>query len=589
MIKLSKLYCNKPDIFPDIKFHDGINIVHAAISKHQKQKNTYSHSVGKTTLLEIIDYTLLKEIKGDFFLKVHKNLFLDFEFYLEIQTGKTLFTTIKRKVEGKTFLATHTEPLDARNYSSDFWIEKNLGIKKAKQKLSSIVTLEILQKISSDYRQGLRYCIRRQGEYSRTFKVKNVTEKDSSWKPYLGALLGINHSTLVEKYELKEHIDKLDAAIKQVEDLSNISSQAIEAEIQIATTRLEELTSLTDNFDFNVADQKDIKHLVHNLDKEISKLNNELYTSEHQIKSINESLQAQFKFDVSTIRNLFDEITLHLPDQLMHTYDELVNINEQLVKDRNKRLKKTKALLEEKQENISNQLAALNKERGILAQQILDEDAFKRYKSLQARISKEEAKIAVLHEKLEKLDATSELKHKLNSASSQQQQLADKISSDSRQSHNEILKSIGKIFSAFVKYATDLDAFLYVDVNKEGNPQFHTKLHDHSSQDKGESFRQIISGCFDLSLLTYYSSQSFYRFSYHDGLLESIADPLKVKVLDLWNKEGIHHGLQLIVTIHDSDIPLLDNGSKMPIDERLIIRKLHDQGDDGRLFKMKAF
>ncbi len=589
MIKLSKLYCNKPDTFPDIKFHDGLNIVYAAISKNEKQKNTYSHSVGKTTLLEIVDYLLIKKINKDFFLRAHKNIFIEYEFYLEVQVGNNIFVTIKRQVEGKIFLATHSESLDCRNSSPDFWSEKNLGIDSAKRKLNSIFALGVLQRIEYDFRQGLRYCLRRQGDYSRTFKVKNITEKDSSWKPYLGALLGINHSTLIEKYALNERIDKLDSAIRQVEGLSNTSSQAIEAEIQIATTRLEELKSLTNNFDFNVADQKDIKYLVHNLDKQISNLNNELYTSEHQIKSINESLKAQFKFDVDAIRNLFDEISLHLPDQLMHTYDDLVEINEKLVKDRNTRLRKTKRTLEEKQKIISKELKALNADRGTLAQQLLDEDAFERYKSLQAKISKEEANIAVLHEKLEKLDATSELRNELHAASSQQQQLIDKISSDSRQSHNGVLKEIGKTFSAFVKFATDLDAFLYVDVNKEGNPEFHTKLHDHSSQDKGESFRQIISGCFDLSLLTYYSSQGFYRFAYHDGLLESIADPLKVKVLELWNKEAINHGLQLIVTIHDSDIPLLDDGNKMPIDEQKIIRKLHDQGDDGRLFKMKAF
>jgi uncharacterized protein YydD (DUF2326 family) len=589
MIKLSKLYCNKPDVFPDVPFHDGLNIVFASISNETNENNTHSHSVGKTTLLEVIDYLLIKEAKKGFFLKEHAKLFSGYDFYLEIKVSERLFVTIKRIVSGKISIATSFEKKDYRNCPDDSWEYRDLGLNKAKLILEPILNLDVVVKNNAKYRQGLRYCFRKQGEYSNTFKVKVVNESDSSWKPYLGGLLGIDSSIISEKLSTNERIEKLKSLIREIKDFSNTSSQAVEAEIQIAAARLKELKVQVDSFDFNLFDQQDIKYLVYNLDEKISKITNELYVSEHQIKSIDESLSTKFEFDIDSIKRLFDEISLHLPESLVRSYDELVELNIKLTQDRNKRLKKTRKQLVFKKEISNEELITLHYERGILARQLLDEKAFERFKYLQSRVSREEANLAVLNEKLEKLDVGFELKSELNDVVSKQQVLANNISSIARQSHNEVLKAIGKRFSDLVKSATDLDTFLYVDINKAGNPDFHIKLHDHSSQDKGESYRQIISSCFDLSLLTYYASEGYYRFAYHDGLLESLDDRLKVKVLDLWQKEGQQNGLQLIISLHDSDVPLLENGTKMKIDDKLIIRKLHDRGDDGRLFKMKAF
>ena len=589
MIKLSKLYCNNPDVFPDIQFHDGLNIVYAATSKETTGKNTHSHSVGKTTLLEIIDFLLIKTMKKGFFLKDHETLFSGYHFYLEVKVSTQLFMTIKRVVNGKISIITCTEESDCRSISDESWNYTALGVDAAKSKLDEIFNLDVLLENKTNYRKGLRYCFRRQGEYSDTFKVNSSREGDSGWKPYLGGLLGINASLISSKFATNERIKKLTSVIQEIKGLSDTSSQAVEAEIQIANARFNELKEQVDSFDFNLADQEDIKNLVYNLDKEISVITNELYTSEHQIKSIDESLSTQFNFDFDSVKNLFDEISLHLPEQLVRNYDELVELNVNLTQDRNKRLTKTKKQLLVKRDKYNQSLQNLHQQRSVFSRQLLDERAFERFKILQSRVSSEEAKLAVLTEKLEKLDSTFELKAELDDAELNKQVIANKISAVARQSHNDILKSIGKIFSDLVKDATDLDAFLYVDINKEGNPEFHTKLHDHSSQDKGESYRQVISACFDLSLLTYYSSKGFYRFAYHDGLLESLDDRLKIKVLELWHAEGIRNGLQLIISLHDSDIPLSEDGERLTLEDEFIIRELHDRGNDGRLFKMNAF
>lgn len=104
MLKLIKLYSNKAEIFPEIEFHDGLNVVYASVTKKAHDKRT-SHSLGKTLLAELIDYMLIKNVGKEFFLR-EKKAFEDFEFYLEIQSDNNLFVTIQRPTNGKISIYT---------------------------------------------------------------------------------------------------------------------------------------------------------------------------------------------------------------------------------------------------------------------------------------------------------------------------------------------------------------------------------------------------------------------------------------------------------------------------------------------------
>ena len=236
-----------------------------------------------------------------------------------------------------------------------------------------------------------------------------------------------------------------------------------------------------------------------------------------------------------------------------------------------------------------SELYKINIQRSDLAIQLLDEDAFLRYKELQQKLSIEEARIEVLKSKLDKLDSAANIEEMLEAAKLEQSKLVNILKTKSKRISNKTLEDVGTIFSSLVKRCVELNAYLYVEINNVGNPEFKTGLHDHTSQDEGESYRQIISSCFDVSILSYYSDISFYRFAYHDGIFESINDSLKLNVLEQWREIALQHNLQLIVTLHDSDLPLGSNGEKIILPKQEVICELHDRGDDGRLFKIPAF
>ena len=45
MIKLNRIYCNKIEVFPEIKFHEGLNIIFASVTKHLDKKSSHSFGV----------------------------------------------------------------------------------------------------------------------------------------------------------------------------------------------------------------------------------------------------------------------------------------------------------------------------------------------------------------------------------------------------------------------------------------------------------------------------------------------------------------------------------------------------------------
>jgi ankyrin repeat protein len=88
-VQLSRLYTNLDEVFAPIHFNAGaaskrLNVVFAEVTR-KKTKDGDSHNLGKTTLIEVLDFLLLKDITStDHFLERHRERFGDFVFYLEV-------------------------------------------------------------------------------------------------------------------------------------------------------------------------------------------------------------------------------------------------------------------------------------------------------------------------------------------------------------------------------------------------------------------------------------------------------------------------------------------------------------------------
>src|ERR1700730_913453 len=101
-MQISRVYSNLPRLFTPIDFHcrddsDKLNVVYGEVRQPSDQKRD-SHNLGKTTLLHLIDFLLLKGMSPDHFLAKNRERFADFVFFIEIALNAGDYATIRRDV-----------------------------------------------------------------------------------------------------------------------------------------------------------------------------------------------------------------------------------------------------------------------------------------------------------------------------------------------------------------------------------------------------------------------------------------------------------------------------------------------------------
>ena len=91
-----------------------------------------------------------------------------------------------------------------------------------------------------------------------------------------------------------------------------------------------------------------------------------------------------------------------------------------------------------------------------------------------------------------------------------------------------------------------------------------------------------------LHTLRAHLSEKFPRFVYHDGVLESLDDRKKENLLTVVRRYA-DLGLQPVITLIDSDLPVRAEDDAPVFTAGEIVVTLHDEGDRGRIFKMRGW
>jgi uncharacterized protein YydD (DUF2326 family) len=221
-------------------------------------------------------------------------------------------------------------------------------------------------------------------------------------------------------------------------------------------------------------------------------------------------------------------------------------------------------------------------------------ETFKKYRGLQDNLRQHEVRILELRERLAFLDRASTAQQEIKKHEREREDTVGKIREMVR-GENATYRTIRRTFSEYVEEVLSVPAVLSVSVNQQGNLEFRTRTIDRvvaereTSEALGTSYKKLLCACFDLAILSTYSSSPFYRFAYHDGIFEGLDNRKKVSLLNLIRHVCREKGIQYILTVIDSDLPRDERDQKLLFTEGEIIRELHDEGDQGRLFRMPAF
>ena len=134
-------------------------------------------------------------------------------------------------------------------------------------------------------------------------------------------------------------------------------------------------------------------------------------------------------------------------------------------------------------------------------------------------------------------------------------------------------QAIKEIFREIYKKTFEYTANLVVQQNTQGNIDFDTIVlnisKDLTGKGDGYTSTKVLCASFVLAILVHYSTKSFFRFAYHDGILESWGDNHKIHFINLVRDYCSKYGIQYIISLIRSDIP---NGFKLQ--DKEIIRTL---------------
>lgn len=597
-MKLSKIYSNKDTLFKPIYFNDGFNVIYGKVKK-PKESDKDSHNLGKTLLIHLIDFLLLKELKEGHFLYDNKKEFMGFEFYLEILLNSGKYLTIKRCVDNNTkicFKAHEEKYQDFKNLGDKQWDCSGVSIRKAVDKLDSYLSLDSIA--PWPYRKGVSYFLRTQNDYQDVFQISKFSiGEHAEWKPYLAKVLGFDDSLLKEKYELDKIIESREEYKAEYEKTLTTKAEEydkLKGAIEIKKREIKEAYENIDKFNFYEKELSINKELVEQVETDIASLNDRLYNLKYEIEKIQGSLETKVNFDLEEVKQIFEETQIHFPDKLAKSYDELVKFNEHISSERSKSLKERLLGLKHEQESVCNTLKELNSKREGLLRVLRGEDTFDKFKLLQKSLVQQETDLVRLQSQIETLDSVSLIQREIDGYEEKKRVLINKID-DQVKAGADLYSDIRNDFNKIIKGVLSSSALLSIKLNMAGNIDFSADIvHDEktmeiTSESKGTTYKKLLCAAFDLAVLKNYSQKSFFRFVYHDGLLEGLDNRKKNNFLRLVKEYCDSYGLQYILTVITADLPRDENDKALEFKKEEIIRELSDEGQEGRLFNLPKF
>ncbi|MCP4656166.1 MAG: DUF2326 domain-containing protein [bacterium] len=597
-MKLRALYSNDPARFPRINFRDGLNVVFARV-RDFSLKSRDSHNLGKTFLINVLDFPLLATIDKNHPYRIHGELFGDFVFFLELETGAGQLVTVRRAVSGRKAISINISPeggQDYRDLPEEGWQHSRLGIQQAKEILNELLNLSSIAPF--DFRKGLGYYLRRQADYNDEFMISRFGRgADRDWKPFMALLLGFNNELVGRKYELDRREDVIKTMLREVEPRGERQLDEYDELRGVVEVKSEEVGNLrrrVNAFDFAEVESEITTDTVREVESSIADLNERRYELEQERSEIERALQTRLGFDVEAIRSIFEEAGVSLPGALVHDYGELVEFNKRISSDRKQRLRVRLHNLTEEQRRIQKNLIQLNDKRVAALEVVTQRETLRKFQALQERLLKEEENLVHLRQQLAQLDQVTGLRQRRRRIEEERLRLVDEVEAMVRSGSDHYTSFRGH-FAEFARSILFAPAILATSVNPKGNLEFRTRVLEgrtsrrETAEGEGASYKKVLCACFDLAALASWANGNFYRFAYHDGIFEGLDNRRKVSLLAMVRRACEEFGIQYILTVIDSDLPRDEEDNKLLFQQEEIIRELHDGGDDGRLFRMSSF
>ena len=591
-MKINKIYADQ--LFKTTKFNKGLSVI-LGEPKDRANREKDTHNLGKTLLLELIDFLLLKGTTKAHFLKRHARRFSGYHFFLELKLNNGKFLTIRRGVEKSQKISIKVSSTEIDGLKQNIaWDYEDISIQKeGKRLLNDLLGFDVVS--AWNFRKSVSYFLRSQKDFSDVFQLEKYKRGGhSDWKPFLFNLIGFESEAVKSKYELDERKKELQNTIKMYRDRFSAYTDEFDklrGAIQLAKKSKQEIEKKVDDFDFYSKNKELNTKLVEELDYEINTLHTIRYNITEEISQIEKSLNSEVPIvNLKELKELYEQVEIYFPNTLMNEYHELEEFNKNITQERNKlmneRLQDLKKQLAEEEKNLKE----LERQKRDLLAILKDKNSYYKFKEFQKDLAKSEADIARMEERLSIMNELRQLENQLGELQNTIERYKEKIRA-LIEIGSETYERIRETFSDILNSVLNTPALISITQNNDGNIDFEADFQDPTKLEKtaegyGTTYKKLLCMAFDLSVLIAYSKRSFYRFVYHDGALETLDDRKKINFLNTVREICQEHGLQYIITVIDSDIPHDETDEPIQFGDKDVVLRLHDRDDSGRLFEM---
>jgi uncharacterized protein YydD (DUF2326 family) len=598
-MKLSRLYSNKPDLFEPVEFVQGLNVVMAEI-RLPENRSKDTHNLGKSTLGRLLDFCFLAKRDPKFFLFKHLDLFKEFVFYFEVELEDASFVTIRRGVEEATKISFKKHEAGHQDLSAlplAEWDHQDVPFDRARDLLDGLLDWRALKPWA--FRKGLGYLLRSQDDFRDVFHLRKFAAAHADWKPFLAHVLGFDAQLVASHYEKEEQLAQSQATAQTIKNefggsIEDISK--IEGILLLKQKEAEKKQKLLDAFDFRAQDKDQTKQLVDDIDERIAALNAERYSLNQNKKKILASLEDdQILFNPDEAQRLFEEAGVFFKGQIKKDFQQLIAFNRAITDERRGYLQEERAEVETELKRVGAELNALGKKRSDMLSFLSGTDVFGKYRQVSDEMVTLRADITSLERQRGFLHRLQELRAEIRALTEERGRLQTQIEADVEQQNSNqesLFSAIRLFFSEIVEEVIDRKALLSVSPNQAGHLEFKAEILDESgnatSADLGHTYRKLLCIAFDMAVLCAHLDDKFPRFVYHDGVFESLDDRKKENLLAIIRRYA-ELGIQPIITLIDSDLPQRARDDEPVFSAEEIVVRLHDESEQGRLFKMRAW
>lgn len=555
--------------FNDVKLDEGLNIILGVKNETSNDKDTMN-GVGKTTLLEIIDFCLGCNIDKKSYLKKIKEI-ENWTFSIDIDLFNSRYI-ISRSINNPNiiYIDGNLDKLPSKPKTDGN--KHYFKLKDWRKYLGSYLfnLNDISGKFTPSYRSLISYFIRKHPEsYNNPFEHH---KKQMNWDIQVNTalLLGLNWQHPSDFQSINEGLKNVRKELKKFDKstIGELETKKINLENEL-NNKNKRLSSFKvhENYD-------EIENHTNQLTKELSDLTNTNTVLKRKLDSYNNAISNEIPPKKDSLDRLYDEIDDMFNLKSKKTLSDVRSFHNNLIKNRKSFLNVEILEIEKKIENNMKLINEKGEERSKLMQILDSHNALDEFKLLQAEIYDEKIKINELKRYIDEFHI---IKNKQKELTSQKNILKEKNERDYEINRFSWEESI-KLFNENTKYLYGLNGELIIDLKEA----YNFKINFPKGDSRGVSKMEIF--CYDLMLLEKNSTDKNIDFLIHDSELFSDVDARQVaKAIELANNKCCNK-LQYIFTLNSDELERIKPELSKDFDvEKYIKLKLYDNLDEKHL------